>query len=164
VGEGDQDHYGCPMDMEWAKDGERGGLFVVQARPETVQARKQASTLRSYRLRERGERLVSGLAIGDAIAAGKVCELRGADEIDRFRDGAVLVTEVTDPDWEPVMKRAAAIVTDHGGRTSHAAIVSRELGLAAVVGTGDATGTLPDGQELPARFRPGVPRAAPGPR
>ncbi|MFP3900221.1 MAG: phosphoenolpyruvate synthase [Acidimicrobiia bacterium] len=143
-----EDHYGRPMDMEWAKDGERDELYIVQARPETVQARKEASTLRSYRLTERGERLVSGLAIGDAIAAGAVCNLRSAAEIDRFVDGAVLVTGATDPDWEPIMKRAAAIVTDHGGRTSHAAIVSRELGVAAIVGTGEATSTLSDGQEI----------------
>jgi pyruvate,water dikinase len=143
-----EDHYGRPMDMEWAKDGERDELYVVQARPETVQARKEASTLRSYRLRERGERLVSGLAIGDAIAAGKVCNLGSVEEIDRFQDGAVLVTGATDPDWEPIMKRATAIVTDHGGRTSHAAIVSRELGVAAVVGTGEATSRLSDGDEV----------------
>jgi pyruvate,water dikinase len=143
-----EDHYGCPMDIEWAKDGDRDELYVVQARPETVQAGKEASTLRSYHLEERGERLVSGLAIGDAIAAGKVCNLDSPEEIDRFQDGAVLVTAITDPDWEPIMKRAAAIVTDHGGRTSHAAIVSREMGVAAVVGTGDATSRLQDGQEV----------------
>ncbi|GAA1909083.1 phosphoenolpyruvate synthase [Streptomyces sodiiphilus] len=141
-------HYGCPMDMEWAKDGRTGDLFIVQARPETVQARKEAATLRSYRLKERGPLLISGLAIGDAIASGRVCNLRTAADIDRFEDGAVLVTGATDPDWEPIMKRAAAVVTDHGGRTSHAAIVSRELGVAAVVGTGDATSTLTDGQEI----------------
>jgi len=143
-----EDHYGQAMDMEWAKDGGTGDLYLVQARPETVQARKEATTLRSYRLTGRGRRLVSGLAIGDAIAAGRVCNLRSADEIDRFTDGSVLVTGATDPDWEPIMKRAAAIVTDHGGRTSHAAIVSRELGVAAVVGTGDATAALADGQEI----------------
>jgi phosphoenolpyruvate synthase len=143
-----EDHYGQPMDMEWAKDGQTGDLHIVQARPETVQARREASTLRSYRLVGRGRRLASGLAIGDAVAAGRVCNLRGTEEIDRFRDGAVLVTGATDPDWEPIMKRAAAIVTDHGGRTSHAAIVSRELGLAALVGTGDATRVLSDGQEV----------------
>jgi pyruvate, water dikinase len=143
-----EDHYGCAMDIEWAKDGVNDQLYVVQARPETVQAHREAATLRSYRLLETGKRLVSGLAIGDAIAAGKVCNLRRADEIDRFEDGAVLVTGATDPDWEPIMKRAAAIVTDHGGRTSHAAIVSRELGVAAVIGTNDATETLSDGQEI----------------
>ncbi|MCY9783431.1 phosphoenolpyruvate synthase [Nocardiopsis sp. EMB25] len=143
-----EDHYGRAMDVEWAKDGRSGELYVVQARPETVQTRKEASTLYSYRLREPGERLVTGLAVGEAVAAGKVCRLRGVDEIDRFTDGAVLVTGTTDPDWEPVMKRAAAIVTDHGGRTSHAAIVSRELGVTAVVGTGEATRTLTDGQRV----------------
>ncbi|UNZ16291.1 phosphoenolpyruvate synthase [Streptomyces sp. 891-h] len=143
-----EEHYGRPMDIEWAKDGLSGELHIVQARPETVQARKQAATLRSYRLTERGHRLVDGLAIGDAIAAGKVCKLRSAEEIGRFEDGAVLVTGSTDPDWEPIMKRAAAIVTDHGGRTSHAAIVSRELGVAAIVGTGNGTGALGDGQEV----------------
>ncbi|MBO8188900.1 phosphoenolpyruvate synthase [Streptomyces spirodelae] len=143
-----EEHYGRPMDIEWAKDGLSGELHIVQARPETVQARKQAATLRSYRLTERGHRLVDGLAVGDAIAAGKVCKLRSAEEIGRFEDGAVLVTGSTDPDWEPIMKRAAAIVTDHGGRTSHAAIVSRELGVAAIVGTGDGTGALGDGQEV----------------
>lgn len=143
-----EQHYDKPMDMEWAKDGESGELFIVQARPETVQSRKEATSLKSYSLKEQGNRLVSGLAIGQAIAAGKVCVLHGPDEIDQFRDGAVLVTEMTDPDWVPIMKRAAAIVTDHGGRTSHAAIVSRELGLAAVVGTSDATEVLKDGQEV----------------
>ena len=143
-----EDHYGRAMDIEWAKDGRRGEMFIVQARPETVQVRRQAATLRSYRLRERGSPLLSGLAIGDAIAAGEVCNLHSPDEIDKFRDGAVLVTGATDPDWEPIMKRAAAIVTDHGGRTSHAAIVSRELGVAAVVGTGEATTTLADGREV----------------
>jgi pyruvate, water dikinase len=147
-----EEHYGCPMDMEWAKSGARdahpGELAVVQARPETVQARKEASTLRSYRLTDRGRRLASGLAIGDAIATGKVCTLHSAAEIDRFPDGAVLVTGATDPDWEPMMKRAAAIVTDHGGRTSHAAIVSRELGVAAVVGTRTGTTVLADGAEI----------------
>lgn len=143
-----EEHYACPMDMEWARDADRDEFYVVQARPETVQAHKQAGTLRSYRLRERGQQLVSGLAIGEAIAAGTVCNLRSVAEIDRFKDGAVLVTAATDPDWEPIMKRAAAIVTDHGGRTSHAAIVSRELGVAAIVGTGRATGTLTDGQEI----------------
>jgi pyruvate,water dikinase len=143
-----EDHYGVPTDMEWAKDGNSGELFIVQARPETVQARKTTSAMTSYRLSENGTRLTSGLAIGDAIAAGKVCRLHSADEIDRFEDGAVLVTGITDPDWEPIMKRAAAIVTDHGGRTSHAAIVSRELGVAAVTGTGDATSILSDGQDV----------------
>lgn len=143
-----EEHYGQPMDMEWAKDGETGDLYIVQARPETVQSRKEAGSLRSYRLKKKGRKLVTGLAIGDAIATGTVCRLKSADEIDRFEDGAVLVTGMTDPDWVPIMKRASAIVTDHGGRTSHAAIVSRELGLTAIVGAGDATKVLKNGDEV----------------
>ena len=141
-------HYGQPMDMEWAKDGETGELFVVQARPETVQSRKEAGTLKAYRLEDTGKKLLSGLAIGDAIAAGKVLKLESPDQIDRFEKNAVLVTGMTDPDWVPIMKKASAIVTDHGGRTSHAAIVSRELGLTAIVGTGNATELLRDGQDV----------------
>ncbi|HEY1361889.1 MAG TPA: phosphoenolpyruvate synthase [Xanthobacteraceae bacterium] len=143
-----EEHYGRPMDMEWAKDGESGEVFVVQARPETVQSRREASAFRSYRLKSRGRVLVSGLSIGDAVVTGRVCLIESPRAIERFVDGAVLVTETTDPDWVPIMKRAAAIVTDHGGRTSHAAIVSRELGLPAVVGTGRATQLLHDEQEV----------------
>ncbi|GAB3151508.1 phosphoenolpyruvate synthase [Microbispora hainanensis] len=143
-----EDHYGTPMDMEWAKDGRTGEIFLVQARPETVHRRREASLLRTYRIRDAGEPLVKGLAVGDAIAAGPVCNLTSPAEIDRFVDGSVLVTKITDPDWEPIMKRAAAIVTDHGGRTSHAAIVSRELGVPAIVGTGDATARLSDGMTV----------------
>lgn len=141
-------HYGRPMDIEWAKDGETGALFVVQARPETVQTRREAGHLKSYTLRRKGRRLVTGLSIGDAIATGPVCRLRGPAEIDSFPDHAILVTDTTDPDWVPIMKRAAAIVTDHGGRTSHAAIVCRELGLPGVVGAGDATRVLRTGQAV----------------
>lgn len=141
-------HYGTPMDIEWAQDGQGGGLFVVQARPETVQSRRQDGAIIDYRLQTKGEVLVSGRSIGDAIAAGPVCRLSHADEIDAFVDGAVLVTESTDPDWVPIMKRAAAIVTDHGGRTSHAAIVSRELGLPAIVGTERGSTLLADGQNV----------------
>lgn len=141
-------HYGQAMDVEWAKDGQTGELFVVQARPETVQSRREGGQLRAYRLRKKGSRIVSGLAVGDAIGSGKVCKLANADDIAHFQDGAVLVTGITDPDWVPVMKRAAAIVTDHGGRTSHAAIVSRELGLPAIVGTGNATKCLENGREI----------------
>jgi pyruvate,water dikinase len=143
-----EDHYGRPMDIEWAKDGESGELFIVQARPETVQSRKEASALKSYRIKTKGKKLVAGLSIGDAIVAGRVCLIESPREIDRFVDGAILVTQTTDPDWVPIMKRAAAIVTDHGGRTSHAAIVSRELGLPAIVGTGDATHLLHGEQEI----------------
>lgn len=139
-------HYGRPMDMEWAKDGETGELFVVQARPETVQSQKQTGVLRSYHLRSTGKVLAKGISVGEAVAIGPVCRIDNADGIARFKDGAVLVTKTTDPDWVPIMKRAAAIVTDHGGRTSHAAIVSRELGLPAVIGAGDATEVLRDGQ------------------
>ncbi len=141
-------HYGMPMDMEWAKDGESGRLYIVQARPETVQSRRSAGALRSYRIRTKGRRLAAGLAIGETVVSGRVCLVRSPQEIDRFEDGAILVTETTDPDWVPIMKRAAAIVTDHGGRTSHAAIVSRELGLPAVVGTGNATEVLHDHQQV----------------
>jgi pyruvate, water dikinase len=141
-------HYGQPMDLEWAKDGETGELFIVQARPETVQSRREASQLRAYKLNEKSRLLVSGVAIGDAIATGPVIRLDSPDQIERFEDGAVLATGMTDPDWVPIMKRAQAIVTDHGGRTSHAAIVSRELGLPAIVGTGDATAKLQDGNEV----------------
>ncbi|GLW57447.1 phosphoenolpyruvate synthase [Kitasatospora phosalacinea] len=141
-------HYGCPMDLEWAKDGRTGALFLVQARPETVQSRRAGAVLRRYRLTGTGECLVEGLAVGQAVGRGPVCALASPGEIARFPDGAVLVAAVTDPDWEPLMKRAAAIVTDHGGRTSHAAIVSRELGVPAVVGTGRATALLADGQEV----------------
>ena len=141
-------HYGRPMDVEWAKDGRSGDLFVVQARPETVQSRREASALKSYRLKSKGRRLLTGLSIGDAAAAGVVCKLSRPSEIGKFQDNAVLVTTTTDPDWVPIMKRAAAIVTDHGGRTSHAAIVSRELGLPAVVGTGQATRALRNGQTV----------------
>jgi pyruvate,water dikinase len=143
-----EEHYGMPMDIEWAKDGESGGLFIVQARPETVQARREAAVLKTFELKEKGELLVTGLAIGEAITAGKALVIRSAEEIGRFRDGAVLVTTMTDPDWVPVMRRAAAIVTDHGGRTSHAAIVSRELGIPAIVGAGDATRLLKDDQDI----------------
>ncbi|ALP53886.1 phosphoenolpyruvate synthase [Candidatus Tenderia electrophaga] len=141
-------HYDRPMDMEWAKDGDSGELFILQARPETVQSQKQAGVLKTYSLKAKGEQLVTGLSIGDAIAAGKVCKLDSAAQIDQFEDQAVLVTGMTDPDWVPIMKRASAIVTDHGGRTSHAAIVSRELGLPAVVGCGDATQLLENDQEV----------------
>lgn len=141
-------HYGTAMDIEWAKDGRTQEIFLVQARPETVQSRRRVPLLHRYRLTGTGERLVDGLAIGDAVAQGPVCALGNAAEIDRFPAGGVLVTAITDPDWEPIMKRAAAIVTDHGGRTSHAAIVSRELGVPALVGTGSATAVLENGRQV----------------
>ncbi|PWB83474.1 MAG: phosphoenolpyruvate synthase [Methylocystaceae bacterium] len=141
-----EDHYGRPMDMEWAKDGETGELFIVQARPETVQSRREASALKSYRIGKKGRTVLAGLAIGDAATTGKVCVIEDVRDIGRFVDGSILVTRTTDPDWAPIMKRAAAIVTEHGGRTSHAAIVSRELGLPAIVGAPDATRLLHDEQ------------------
>jgi len=141
-------HYGQPMDMEWAKDGETGELFIVQARPETVQSRREVGALRSYQITRKGRKLVTGLSIGDAVVAGKVCIIDSPHQIDQFVDGAVLVTPTTDPDWVPIMKRASAIVTDHGGRTSHAAIVSREFGLPAIVGARNATQVLHDQQEV----------------
>jgi pyruvate, water dikinase len=141
-------HYRRPMDVEWAKDGETGLLYIVQARPETVHSRRTSSVLSTYTLKHTGTRLLTGLSVGSAVATGRVRKLRTASEAAAFDDGAILVTEMTDPDWVPIMKRAAAIVTDHGGRTSHAAIVSREMGLPAVVGTGQATQVLKDGQEI----------------
>ena len=136
------------MDMEWAKDGETGELFIVQARPETVQSQRQASVFKSYTVKSKGRTLATGLSIGEAVTTGRVCLIESPSAMDRFVDGAILVTRTTDPDWVPVMRRAAAIVTDHGGRTSHAAIVSRELGLPAIVGTGNATQLLHDEQEV----------------
>ena len=143
-----EDHYGRPMDMEWAKDGETGELFIVQARPETVQSRREASAFKTYRIKSMGRKLASGLSIGEAVVAGRACLIDSPRDIGRFISGAILVTRTTNPDWVPIMKRAAAIITDHGGRTSHAAIVSRELGLPAVVGTGNATEVLHDEQEV----------------
>ncbi|MBV1903079.1 MAG: phosphoenolpyruvate synthase [Marinosulfonomonas sp.] len=143
-----EEHYGQPMDMEWAKDGITGNLFIVQARPETVQSRIETGAMKSYTIKDAGELLLTGLSVGGAVATGQVCMLEHASNIDQFVDGSVLVTSTTDPDWVPIMKRASAIITDHGGRTSHAAIVSRELGLTAIVGTGNATHELHDQQEV----------------
>ncbi len=141
-------HYGCPMDMEWALDGETREMFIVQARPETVQARRDTGAMQSYRVGAHGRQLLAGLAIGDAAVSAPVCLIESARDIASFIDGSILVTSTTDPDWVPIMKRAAAIVTDHGGRTSHAAIVSRELGLPAIVGTGNATEHLHTGMQI----------------
>jgi len=141
-------HYEMPMDMEWARDGLTGELFIVQARPETVQSRRDPGFFKTYAIGSRGKLLVKGLSIGDAAISGRLCIIEHAKDIDEFVDGAILVTGVTDPDWVPIMKRAAAIITDSGGRTSHAAIVSRELGLPAVVGTGNATYVLHTGQDV----------------
>ncbi|WP_431768797.1 phosphoenolpyruvate synthase [Salinibacter sp.] len=143
-----EEHYDRPMDIEWARDGETEALFILQARPETVQSQRAASVLRTYRLQETGERLVTGLSIGQSIAEGEVQLIHSADEIENFEEGGILVTDMTDPDWGPILKKAAGIVTNHDGRTSHAAIVSRELGISAVIGTGNATETLTDGQEV----------------
>ncbi|KAI8653823.1 hypothetical protein LRP88_00432 [Fusarium phalaenopsidis] len=143
-------HYGCPMDMEWAKDGITGQLFIVQARPETVHSRRDAAVFKTYSVSNKGRVLVSGLSIGDKAVSGRLCLLQSAKDIDQFVDNSILVTEATDPDWVPIMKRAAAIITDHGGRTSHAAIVSRELGVPAIVGTGNATYVLHTGQDVTA--------------
>jgi len=141
-------HYGQPMDMEWARDGETGRLYIVQARPETSHTRRREGVLRSYSISGKGALLARGVAVGDAVVSGDVCLIEDVKDIDKFVDGSVLVTRTTDPDWFPIMKRAAAIVTDLGGRTSHAAIVSRELGLPAIVGAGDATQTLHSLQEV----------------
>ena len=141
-------HYGQPMDMEWAKDGITGELFIVQARPETVQSRAQAGALKSFTIGRHGAPLVTGISVGEQIATGRTCLIESVKDIDDFVDGSILVTSTTDPDWVPIMKRASAIVTDHGGRTSHAAIVSRELGVPAIVGCGNATHLLHDQQEV----------------
>lgn len=143
-----EQHYARPMDMEWAKDGITGELFMVQARPETVQALKSATKFTAHRLTGTGDVLVSGAAVGDSIATGTACVIKDKADIESFRDGAILVTRMTDPDWVSVMARASGIVTDHGGATSHAAIVSRELGIPAIVGTGNATSAVADGQAI----------------
>ncbi|MDN3237299.1 phosphoenolpyruvate synthase [Pseudomonas sp. WAC2] len=139
-------HYGRPMDIEWAKDGDDGKLYIVQARPETVKSRASATVMERYLLKEKGQVIVEGRAIGQRIGAGPVKVIRDVSEMDRVMPGDVLVSDMTDPDWEPVMKRASAIVTNRGGRTCHAAIIARELGIPAVVGCGNATERLSDGQ------------------
>lgn len=139
-------HYKCPMDIEWAKDGDDGKLYIVQARPETVKSRTSANVMERYLLKETGTVLVEGRAIGQRIGAGKVRIIKDVSEMDKVQPGDVLVSDMTDPDWEPVMKRASAIVTNRGGRTCHAAIIARELGIPAVVGCGNATQLLKDGQ------------------
>ncbi|MGH8369058.1 MAG: phosphoenolpyruvate synthase [Pseudomonas sp.] len=139
-------HYKCPMDIEWAKDGDDGKLYIVQARPETVKSRTSANVMERYLLKETGTVLVEGRAIGQRIGAGKVRIIKDVSEMDKVQPCDVLVSDMTDPDWEPVMKRASAIVTNRGGRTCHAAIIARELGIPAVVGCGNATQLLKDGQ------------------
>ncbi len=149
-----EEHYSAhrgqftPMDIEWAKDGQTGELFIVQARPETVHAQKDRATLKKYVLKEKGEPLVQGQSVGELIGQGPVQVIKSAQMIHAFRKGEVLVTDMTDPDWEPIMKIASAIVTNRGGRTCHAAIVSRELGIPCIVGTGNATTRLNQGEEV----------------
>lgn len=143
-----EDHYGRAMDIEWAKDGESGELYIVQARPETVHSGKTKSKIKEYRLKDKGKVLAYGTAVGEKIAKGVSRILDSPDEADKLREGDVLVTDITNPDWDNVMKKASAIVTNSGGRTSHAAIVARELGAVAVVGTGNGTEQIKDGQEI----------------
>ncbi|HWR80397.1 MAG TPA: phosphoenolpyruvate synthase [Pseudomonas sp.] len=141
-------HYARPMDIEWAKDGDDNKLYIVQARPETVKSRSHANVMERYLLKEKGKVLVEGRAIGQRIGAGPVKVIHNVSEMDKVQPGDVLVSDMTDPDWEPVMKRASAIVTNRGGRTCHAAIIARELGIPAVVGCGNATSILSDGQRV----------------
>jgi pyruvate, water dikinase len=140
-------HYGCPMDIEWGKDGADGKLYILQARPETVQSRQGRSILR-FKLKDRSNIIATGRSIGQRIGAGTARIIRDVKEMHRVQPGDVLIADMTDPDWEPVMKRAAAIVTDRGGRTCHAAIIARELGIPAVVGCGNATSAVPDGKPV----------------
>lgn len=141
-------HYGRPMDIEWAKDGVDGQLYILQARPETVKSRDNKQILERYTLQGKGKVLAEGRSIGQRIGQGKARIIKDVSEMDRVKPGDVLISDMTDPDWEPVMKRAAAIVTNRGGRTCHAAIIARELGIPAVVGCGDATKTIRDGDEV----------------
>jgi len=137
-----------PMDMEWAKDGKTKQLFIVQARPETVQSQKDVNILEEYNLKEKGHVIITGLSVGTTIASGKAHVIRNVKDIKSFKQGEVLITEKTDPDWEPIMKIAAAIVTNKGGRTAHAAIIARELGITAIVGTENATEAVKNGQDI----------------
>lgn len=148
-------HYRCPMDMEWAKDGITHELFIVQARPETVHSRHDVAVFKTYKVRNKGRVLATGLSISDAAVSGRICLIESAKDLDKFVDGSILVTGATDPDWVPIMQRAVALVTDHGGRTSYAAIVSRELGLPAVVGTANATYVLYTGQDVTVSYAEG---------
>ena len=143
-----EEHYGRPMDIEWAKDGDDKKLYIVQARPETVTSQADANIKTSYLLKNRGEVIVEGRSIGQKIASGRVRKVDSIDQMNIVQDGDILVTDMTDPDWEPVMKRASAIVTNRGGRTCHAAIIARELGIAAIVGCGDATEKLETGRDV----------------
>ena len=143
-----EEHYGSPMDIEWAKDGDDEKIYIVQARPETVKSRENVGTMERYLLKQKGTVICEGRSIGQRIGSGKVRIISSVKEMDKVQDGDVLVSDMTDPDWEPVMKRAAAIVTNRGGRTCHAAIIARELGVPAIVGCGNATEVLVDGQEV----------------
>jgi pyruvate,water dikinase len=143
-----EEHYGVPMDIEWAKDGDTGELFIVQARPETVHSRRDLAILRTYVLEQKGKLLLRGEPVGTKIGQGEVCVIEDATEIQRFKVGQVLVTDMTDPDWEPIMKTAGGIVTNKGGRTCHAAIVSRELGVPCVISTGNGTEVLKGTKEV----------------
>lgn len=143
-----EQHYGRPMDIEWAKDGDDGQLYIVQARPETVKSRDQNAVIERYLLKETGNVLVEGRSIGHRIGSGPVRIVEHISDMDQIQPGDVLVTDMTDPDWEPVMKRSSAIITNRGGRTCHAAIIARELGIPAIVGCGDATEKLQDGQQV----------------
>lgn len=137
-----EEHYKCPMDMEWARDGVNGGIYIVQARPETVQSRAQAGEMKRYTMKKHGKEILRGISVGGAVATGTISLIEDVKDIDKFIDGSILVTTQTDPDWVPIMKKAKAIITDAGGRTSHAAIISRELGVPAIVGCGTATHVL----------------------
>ncbi|USD30576.1 phosphoenolpyruvate synthase [Pseudoalteromonas sp. SCSIO 43201] len=141
-------HYGRPMDIEWAKDGNDGKLYIVQARPETVRSNEDANVMERFQLKSKSEIIVEGRAIGHKIGSGVVKVLTSIDEMDSVKQGDVLVTDMTDPDWEPIMKRASAIVTNRGGRTCHAAIIARELGIPAVVGCGNATDLITNGDTV----------------
>ncbi|MCZ4306822.1 phosphoenolpyruvate synthase [Zoogloeaceae bacterium G21618-S1] len=145
-----EEHYGRPMDIEWGKDGEDGKLYILQARPETVKSQQSGHVLEKYRLKQYGKALTHGRAIGQRIGVGPVKVIRDAAEMNRVQPGDVLVTDMTDPNWEPVMKRASAIVTNRGGRTCHAAIIARELGIPAIVGCGNATELLHEGDSVTA--------------
>ncbi len=149
-----EDHYSqvrgvpTPMDIEWAKDGQTGELFIVQARPETVQSQKAANIIKTYELKQHSQVLATGRSVGAAIGQGKAHVIRNVAQINEFRAGEVLITNRTDPDWEPIMKQASAIVTNQGGRTCHAAIIAREMGIPAIVGCGDATEAIATGQDV----------------
>jgi len=153
-----EEHYNKPMDIEWAKDGITGELFIVQARPETVHSQRDMSAIQTYVLEEKGKILIEGEAVGSKIGQGKANVIESAEEIHKFKKGEVLVTDMTDPDWEPIMKIASAIVTNHGGRTCHAAIISRELGIPCIIGTGNATEVIKTGQEITVDCSEGVGR------